>query len=453
MPSVSSIAKDSSPSRRLTLGALVAVLVAVVVSITTSGSHEHRLNLVVPEATNFIPGLDVRAAGVPVGRVVDVHVVKQSGARLELSIAKNQAWPMPQGTRARLRWGGTVSFASRYVELVPGPAKAPPIPDGGMILSTKTVYPVEVDQILRTLDSSARRDLRALADRGGAALGPSSRAVRAVLERTPPALTQTQRLLADVGDDPTALHNLVASSDRVVNAINTSRPGVRALVTNAATTFDALATQANDLETALVRTPGTLVTARGALSHADQTLVAARALTQRLAPGITEARTLTGPAASVLRRLVEVGPLARDTLSTTRRASPDLTALLDRLKPLMPRVESIGRQAHDQIRCIRPYAPEIAGFPSTWGSFLKNGDNQDKYGRIHAQQLPYPEGTPQTSQDAVHTYPGAQYAFPRPPGLNVGKPWFIPGCGVGPDSVDASKDPEARSFAGSVLGP
>jgi hypothetical protein len=35
-----------------------------------------------------------------------------------------------------------------------------------------------------------------------------------------------------------------------------------------------------------------------------------------------------------------------------------------------------------------------------------------------------------------------QYAEPRPPGLEVGQPYFLPQCGAGPNSINPAADPE-----------
>ena len=50
-------------------------------------------------------------------------------ARVELTIG-DEAWPLTQGTKMILRWGGTVSYANRYIALFPGPAGAPALADG-----------------------------------------------------------------------------------------------------------------------------------------------------------------------------------------------------------------------------------------------------------------------------------------------------------------------------------
>jgi hypothetical protein len=55
-------------------------------------------------------------------------------------------------------------------------------------------------------------------------------------------------------------------------------------------------------------------------------------------------------------------------------------------------------------------------------------------------------GTPMTSSQIVALSSGGMhYAMPRPPGLNAGQPWYQPQCGITPDALNPSKDPEAHT--------
>ena len=112
----------------------------------------------------------------------------------------------------------------------------------------------------------------------------------------------------------------------------------------------------------------------------------------------------------------------------------------------MPQLGSIGRQSVEQLKCIRPYTPDAVAFFTNWADFLSATDGKDKYIRANVQLLtpaPYNAITG-NSADIAKAFPGLRYAFPRPPGLNAGQPWFLPECGAGKDSLDPSKDPEAR---------
>ena len=440
--------RRGAASRAIAIGALLAAVVTVVgVAVGFSGDGDHRLHAIFGQASHVVPGLDVRAAGQRVGEIVAAET-SEGQARLELRV-NDDVWPLTEGTTARLRFGGTIALVSRYVELTPGPRDAPEIPEGGLIPASDTISPVEFDRLFRTYDEKTRTDLGRLMDRGGPAFSRAGDELAQVLDTTPPRAAQVRALLEDLGDDPVALDTLVRSGDRMTNAVASSRPGLRELVADAASTFDALASRATAIEQTLARSGPTLKTARGTLARANDTLSVLDDLAQRLRPGIRRLRELTGPASSVLHRLTDVGPTARRALATARSSSPDLAALLAQATPLMHRIASVSRQGAEQLRCVRPYVPEIAGTISTLASALAFGDANGKYVRVHANQLTYDPGADQTPEELIEEHPFITYAFPAPPGFYAGQPWFIPSCGVGPETVDPAQDPEARTPEGA----
>jgi hypothetical protein len=256
-------------------------------------------------------------------------------------------------------------------------------------------------------------------------------------------------VLHDLDANERALGTLVTSSDRVVHAAQAANPGVGQLVSSAATTFDAIASQAGALKDTLSGTAPTLSRARVTLAHADRTLTSAGSLLTSLAPGIAQVRRLAAPLDSALQSLVAVGPDAVTTLRTARAAAPQLDPLLSKATGLMPELGSIGSQSVAQLQCIRPYTPDIVAFFSNWADWLSYTDGKDRYGLANAETL-LPAGNNAqtgTSGQAAQQFPGLRYGFPRPPGYNAGQPWYLPQCGAGPDALDPNKDPEARQYS------
>jgi phospholipid/cholesterol/gamma-HCH transport system substrate-binding protein len=436
-------------SRRLAAAAAAALagtVFAVAVVGSGGGGESHHVYVTVRDATNVIAGQEVRAAGQKVGVIAAMDPIRRGRAvRLELRL-EDTAWPLPQGTRFALRWGGTISYSNRFIALRRGPTGAPAIPDGSTIPASSFTLPVEYDQLVGTFTPKVRRDLKTLIHRGGVAFTTARPDLRRALAAAPPAVTQASAVMRDLAADQRALDTLVRSSDGVVGAVHAADPGIGRLVSGAATTFDTTAREVTALRATLHRTPGTLAAVRRTLAHADGTLAAAADLTDRLAPGVTQVRKLASPLNSVLGTVVRVAPDAKATLATARRATPDLNPLLTRATRLMPQLGSIGRQSVAQLKCIRPYTPDIVAFFTNWGDFLSPTDGKDKYIRANVQMLtPAPfNAIEANSGEIAKAFPGLRYAFPRPPGYNAGQPWFLPECGAGPEALDPSKDPEAR---------
>jgi ABC-type transporter Mla subunit MlaD len=425
---------------------LVTAALAVAVIVAGRGSGGHRVFVTVREATDAIAGQDVRSAGENVGSIAAIEPVDRGRAvRLTLELG-DRAWPLPQGTRFALRWGGTISYSNRFVALTRPAHPRAMLRDGATIPSRDFATPVEVDQLVGTFTRPVRRGLKAFLRRGGVTFATARPQLRRALDAAPPAVGQADFVLRDLDSDQRSLDALVRSSARVTAAVRSADPGLGALVSGAATTFDAAAGQAVALKATLSRAPQTFAAARSTLARASRTLTAAAQLTDHLAPGVVALRRIAHPLDDVLGTVVDVGPDVRETLAVAGRSTSDLDPLLAKATALSPQIGSIAHQSVTQLRCIRPYTPDIISFFTNWGDFLSATDGKDKYLRASVESFMPGGHNAQTgdSAQAAQQYPGLRYAFPRPPGYNAGQPWFLPECGAGRDALDPSKDPEAR---------
>jgi ABC-type transporter Mla subunit MlaD len=430
----------------LARGALLAGVIAVVVIVLASGSQSaHKLQVVVPEAIGVIPGERMVAGGQQVGSIDSASVTRDGKAHLVMAI-DNSAWPLPRDTALTLRMGGTIKFSDRYIEIGRGHQPSM-LRSGDYIPASQFVVPVEYDTVFNTFDAPTRAGLQSLFNNGGPTFTIAAPYLRRSLDVAPGALVQVDHVFRDLGYDTNALSTLVRSTDHLLGAVATANPGVRQLLTSAADTFTAVASQSNALKQTIGDVPNTFAAARTTLSHASRTLTQAADLTDRLAPGVTQLRQIATPLSSALRTVVAVAPDAISTLSTVRTAAPSLDALLGQARsPLMPTVQSIGTRAAKQVACVRPYTPELLGALSTWAGFWGNGDAKDTmlHGALGA--------TPMTNENPVDSatlgklLPGLQIDFPPVPGQIVRQPWYQPQCGITPDSLSLSHDPEAGTF-------
>jgi virulence factor Mce-like protein len=435
-------------ARGLAIAGLVAVAVAVITLASGGAAPPHHLFVTVPDATDALAGQEIRAAGQPVGEIASIEPTQRGHAvRIELALT-DQAWPLPSGTRFALRWGGTISYSNRYIAITQGPRANPPLQNEQTLPASEFTVPVEFDQLIGTFNPATRSGIKSFLDNAGVTLNVARPDLRGVLNTAPPALAQAGHVLQDLDANEAALGTLIASSDRVIAAANTASPGVSQLVSGGATTFAAIANQADALKAALSQTAPTLSDARATLAHANSTLGAAGTVLTRVAPGVVELGRLAAPLDTALRTLVGVGPDAIATLQSARAAAPALTPLLGKLTTLMPELGSIGRQSVSQLGCIRPYTPDIVAFFSNWADWLATTDGKDRYGRANAENLLPASNNAQTETpaQAAAQFPGLTYGFPRPPGANAGQPWFLPQCGAGPNALNPAADPEAKSF-------
>jgi phospholipid/cholesterol/gamma-HCH transport system substrate-binding protein len=430
----------------------LAALVAGIWVFTNPGDR-HTVVLEVSAASSMAKGQDVKAGGKIIGAVDEIKAI-DGGHAASIALAINdEDWPLNEGTRFALRWGGTVSAFNRFVLVTPGPRDAPELTPTSKIPAQDITVPVDFDDIVHTFDEPARAGVRDFLDAAGPALENAKPGLRKSLEVAPGAVDQAAHVLTDLTADSQALDTMLASSSNVVDAIHRSDPDFGRLLEGAATTFDAVADSENDVRVTLERLPGALQQVQDFTPAIVSTLENAGTLTRRLGPGVTQLRAIARPLAGILDTLSDVGPDAIATLRTAQQSTPRINRLLSSATSISPRLTSTLRQANTELDCVRPYTPELMGLTMTWADFLNWDDGKDKILRAQVQNfLPAALNTnPYSPGEAKTLFPQLRYGFPRPPGYLAGQPWFIEKCGAGRDSVDPYKDQEGVSFVASNL--
>lgn len=433
--------------RRAAAGALTAAVVAVVIILATAGGgSSHTVSVTVPDATGVLTGQSLRISGQVVGQIASAEPVDRGrAAKLTLTLDQG-AWPLPHGTTMRLRWGGTVSYLQRYIDVILGPRDGPSYADGATLPSSTFTTPVEFDTLINDFTPRVRAGVHVFLQRGGTALANASTPLKATIQQAPSAVVQASHLLTALDSVRSRLTSLLSSSADVVAAIHDADPTIEQAVTGAGETFSALASRAAALQGTLAAGSATFAHVRDTLGRADGTLNLAASLSSRISPGISELRQTVAPLDRLLTTLVGVGPQTIGTLSTARRSAPQVTSMLAELTKLTPEIGSILRQAIPQLGCIRPYTPDIMSFFTNWNRFWDYTDGPNYYARVAPGEIAWAPTTvmPYTSGQAAKIFPSLRYQFPRPPGYDAGQPWFQPQCGAGPSALDPNLDPEAR---------
>jgi phospholipid/cholesterol/gamma-HCH transport system substrate-binding protein len=439
--------------RGAAIAALIVGLIALaVVLIGSDRPPTHTVALTVPDANDVVAGQYVKDAGVDVGSVSSIEAVDGGhAARLKLSL-DGSVWPLPRGTKLVLHWGGTVSYVNRYILLERGPSSNPPMATNGVFPGADFSTPVEFDSLLDTFTPAVRQNLKSFLNNAGVTLQAAAPSLRRAIDAAPAALSQTTSVLQDLDANESALNTLVRTGAGVVDAVNRANPGIEPLVENAATTFAALASRTQQLQSTLATAPATLEQARTTLASADPTLQLAQSVTARIAPGVDQVKRISAPLDDLLVTLKNVGPDAISALSAARTATPSLNPLLVKATSVLPQFESISEQAVTSLDCVRPYTPDIVAFASDWGDFISGVDGKDHYFRAQVQTLvPAPTNAmPYDSAQMKQALPWVSYVFPPPPGYAAGQPWFLPQCNEGPSTLNANDDPENDETAAEL---
>ncbi len=430
------------PATLLLAAGVLLVVVLVATSGVLGGSDGHVLRAGFDDAIQMTPGQDVRVAGRKVGELTKVELV-DGYAQVDLRIDDEDVWPLPKGTTARARGGSTTAYLGRYTELLPGPAGAGDLPEDGVLPRPRNDTAYELDQAYRIFRGRTKDDAGKAIDELGDTFDGRERALRKGLAAAPGGLDETTALMRELSADEERLSTLASAGDRTVSALAAREGDLRSLVTNAAGTFDELAQHTRAQQVALAKAPGTFRATNTTLARLDTSLDGLDGLVADLRTGAPALRAIARPTRTALAALRTVAPQANTALAAGTAAAPSLRTFFDTATPVMPRLGKALGSLAPMVSCIRPYAPEIAGFLTTWTGISKNYDAVGHYARtfpLTAVPAILP-GTKNSSLDVTRTS-RLRYAMPRPPGLNAGKPQFLPQCGAGPDALDPAKDPE-----------
>ena len=375
-------------SRLVAIAALVCASVAVVVLL--SGGSDYRIHARFVDAGQLVKGGLVEVGGRRVGSIDDIRISDNGQADLTLSINDGAITPLRRGTEARIRTVGLTGVANRFVELTPGPTTGAVIHSGETLTTSETQGIVDLDVLLDALDPTTRTRLQRIIRNGADVFHGRATEANAGLAYLNPALFQSAQLAQELVYDRAALQKLISDGATTVQALASRSPDITQGISSTATTLRAIASQRAALADALNRAPALLNRPGGVLGGLSKTLDQAR-------PALREIRPVAPRLVDVLRELVPTSRQARpvleqvDTLlaplarglrglpATRAKAVPALRASVRTVIALMPIVDG-----------LRPYTPEIVnGVLSGLGARATGYyDANGHFARIQVNQPP-----------------------------------------------------------------
>jgi phospholipid/cholesterol/gamma-HCH transport system substrate-binding protein len=242
------------------------VLAATIGNLRLGGTTEYRA--LFTDATGLMAGDDVRIAGVRVGSVEGVDVVRGSARALaRVTFTVDDDRPVPTSTRALIRYRNLVG--QRYVALAEGPGSGRPLPEGGTLPLRQTtpaldltvlfngfkplfaaLNPEDVNafamEVIKTLQGEAGNVNSLLASTASLTSTIADR--DAVIGRT---IDNLNTVLETVDDRDHQLSSLLAELQRFVSGLAADRAAIGASLTNIAALADSTAGLVSDARPAL----------------------------------------------------------------------------------------------------------------------------------------------------------------------------------------------------------
>lgn len=350
--------------------ALVAIAVGSYLGFTKDipFTRGFEIKAVFESANGIKHGSAVRIAGVNIGKVKGVERQEGGDAAVVTMQIDDEGLPIHEDATGKIR-PRIFLEGNFFVDLKPGTPAKPTLDDGDTIMVTQTARPVQLDEVLTSLQSDTRQDLRDVLQSLGTALSgrpsaaddaqadPATRGQTAAqsfndaYDDIPGAERSTARVNEALqGTEPARdLPRLLSGTARTAGGLIRNEEQLKELIETFNQTMGALASEQGNLSASVRELAPTLEQANGALAALNESFPPTRAFAREILPGVREtAPTIDAafPWIEQTRRLVrkpELGGLLQDLAPATA----DLARLTDRSTALLRQADLTARCAAD----------------------------------------------------------------------------------------------------------
>jgi phospholipid/cholesterol/gamma-HCH transport system substrate-binding protein len=357
----------------LALGAAAAMLLFVGVKQLTSDSYDVQFQIA--SFNSGYANADVTIAGQVVGQITDVRVV-DGQALVTATIDKSYA-PLHAGTTARLAWRNAIG--ARTLDITPGAAKNPELPPGKIIRSV--IEPVQLDDVLASLDAPTRAHLQAVVANLQTTLGGNEKNLNKTAATAGPLVSALGDVLAGVGQDGPAIRALVTDLESLTSRLNSRSTKTQDTILKLRQLVGAAASQQQEISTALDTLPGTVAAGTTFFDKVPAAVDNAVPLINSLQPTIHQLPRLAARLNPVLTDLRPTVSELRPTLASARQLLGVTPGLLDAGSATVPDITTVLGRLEPAVSFLRPYTPEVIGFLTNWTSLFSAKNSAGHYGR------------------------------------------------------------------------
>jgi virulence factor Mce-like protein len=333
--------------------AVISVLVYLGFTKSIPFLPHYEIRAAFASANDLKPGSPVRIAGVEVGKVTAVQPLHEGGEGALITMRiKKTGRPVHTDATAKIR-PRIFLEGNFFVDLTAGSPSAPELDDGGTIPVNQTATPVQLDQVLTSLQSDTRADLKTLLREYASALdGKGAKGFNRSIRWWEPAYKNSAIVSqAMLGSQEHDLSGYVKNAGATAAALDRNGETLKSLVTDFRITAGAFAREQDNLRAAIGELPNTLRAAYPALASLNASFPPVRTLARELLPGVRSsvpAIDASLPFVEQLRGLVSQ-PELRGLSSDLRPTVASLAHLSASSLPLYAEVRRNAACANDVI--------------------------------------------------------------------------------------------------------
>jgi virulence factor Mce-like protein len=340
-----------------TVGIIALALAAIVTYLGFTKSipfrHHYTVSAMFRNANLVNKNSPVRIAGVNVGKVTKVTVLNAGdpAAKVEMRL-DTKALPLHADATFKVR-PRIFLEGNFFIDVSPGTPNAPKIGDGHVFPVQQAASPVQLDQIVTSLQSYTRADLQRLLQELNK--GFANGGIQGYNRSVPywKSAYKNGSLLADasLGTQEHDLSNYIANAGKVAEALDANPQQLQSLVADLNTTGHALAVTDGNLSAAIAELPRTLAAGLPALKALNDAFPPVRRFVSAFRPAVRS----SGPSLDAavpftrqLRELVQPSEL-RGLVSDLSPTVPDLAKLNTNTIPLYDQVSLASNCQNDVI--------------------------------------------------------------------------------------------------------
>ena len=238
------------------LGLVTALSAYVILTTGFGGARNDTYWVELDNAFGLIQGGDLKVSGVRAGQITDIRLDKRTKhALVGFRIDKDGFGSLRRDVRCESRPQSLIG--EYFLDCLPGtsPQELKPGARIPVAQTSSTIAPDLVNDILREPE---RERLRIIVSELGAGVAGRGPELNAAIRRAIPALRETDRVLALLGDQNRTLQDLTVNADTVVGDLAANRKDVGRFVDNANDTAQASAERRPEIAAGLHRLPGFL---------------------------------------------------------------------------------------------------------------------------------------------------------------------------------------------------
>jgi phospholipid/cholesterol/gamma-HCH transport system substrate-binding protein len=283
----------------------------------------YRVKAVLPNSQAVTPGQGqtVRIAGVEVGQIGKVNL-EDGRAVVNLEIEPKYKTLIKRDASALLR--AKTGVKDMFIEVDPGDSDQT-MPRGERIPVQNTEQDIDPDEILSVLDSDTRDYLRLLVSGAGKGLKGRGSDLQEALARLGPLHKDLAKVTKGVARRRANLRRLIHNYGLLTAELGNNGKSLTRLVSSSSEVFDALASENQNISTAVARLPGTLRQTQSTLAKVDPYAQRLQSSLQALRPAF---RQLDDTNRAVIPAVKEGTPILKNQVRPFARAARPFTSNL-----------------------------------------------------------------------------------------------------------------------------